>query len=267
MPVTNFKLMLMTLLFTAEACAGSWYGEPQKGWLWYKKQPKPVITKDTKPNNTSAAQTQRSPKQAPPTYKERLKKIQQNFAEIQARAVIEPTLENVQAMQRAQNFFIERSTEFTNVWMLSNLLSPENYRPEDQPYPQQRKLYKEQQQQQLTHKIKALAQQFGLFFVFKQDCPYCHQFAPIVREFVDTYGFDYKAISPEGSALPEFPDAVADNGTIALLNRDGIYPALFLVNPHNQQVIPLARGLVNSEALRDNFKTIIDALEGGMYGR
>lgn len=271
--MATFKITFMTAVMISPALAGSWYGEAQKGWLWYKKTPQPVIAKaiEEKPSYSKKSSPKSSPgretTQALPNYRDRLKQVQQHFEELQARAVINPTLDNVQAMQQAQNAFISRSTEFEKMWMLASLLSPENYRPEDQPYPHQRKLYRQHEQQQLTQKIKALAQRFGLFFVFKQDCPYCHQFAPVVRELVDTYGFDYKAISADGSALPEFPDAVADNGTIALINRDGIYPALFLVNPQSQQVIPLARGLVNSEALRDNFKTIIQSLEGATHGR
>jgi conjugal transfer pilus assembly protein TraF len=75
------------------------------------------------------------------------------------------------------------------------------------------------------------------------------------------YGFESKAISADAKALELFPDAETDNGTISVLNPEGIFPSLFLVNPQSRQVIPLARGLVSLSQLRENFKVIIRFLE------
>ncbi|WP_010303307.1 conjugal transfer protein TraF [Candidatus Odyssella thessalonicensis] len=245
--------------------AGSWYSEPPKGWLWYKKiaKPKKVIKEEaaSKPPLTAPAP------EKPVTYRDRLKQSQEQFEEIQAKAVMEPTLANVQNLYRAQNVMMDQATVFEKLWMLASLLDAQGYRESDQPFPLHRKIYQEKEEKQLDRQIKQMTRQFGLFFVFKQDCPYCHEFAPIVRQFIDQYGFEYKAISPQGQRLPAFPDAVADNGTIQILNPEGIYPALFLVNPTTRDVIPLARGLVNLSELRENMKIIIDSLKGAPYGR
>lgn len=187
--------------------------------------------------------------------------LRKNFEEIQAKAILEPTLDNVQMFQQAQNGIMNRATEFEKIWMLASLLASQNFRASDQPNPRHRKVYQGQLNHQLDQKIRRLTTTYGLFFIFKEDCPYCHEFAPIVKDLLTVYGFDCKAISGDGTGLELFPDAEADNGTIAVLNPEGIFPSLFLINPQSRQVIPLARGLVSLSQLRENFKVIIRFLE------
>lgn len=253
----NFKFFLiLTLLIYPSFGEGkipgysSWYAESQKGWLWYKKTLPPLIKKSQEQNPTKSH-----------VYTRRLELVRKGFDEILAKAVLEPTLNNVQMMQQAQNAVMDRASIFEKMWMLSSLLSSQTFRASDQPNPQHRKVYQEQNDHQLTSKIKGLAKSYGLFFLFKNDCPYCHEFAPIVKELMNLYGFEAKAVSADGKALKLFPDAETDNGTIAAINPEGIFPSLFLVNPKSRQVIPLARGLVSLSQLRENFKVIIRFLE------
>lgn len=244
-----------------ESQGQGWYGQSPMGWMWYKWQPLPKkkVKKDPE-DMVSKESNQTSPApSAPPSYTDRMKDVQKQFEELQNKAILEPTLENVQTFQRAQTVMMDHSEGFGKMWMLATLLSSQNYREADQPYPMHRKIYREQRDQELDRQIKGMTKVYGLFFVFKKECRYCHDFAPIVRNFIDTYGFDYKAISVDGEPLPEFPDTIADNGTIRILNPEGIYPMLFLVDPNGNQVIPLSRGLVNLDQLRDNLEVILQS--------
>ena len=134
-------------------------------------------------------------------------------------------------------------------------------RPEDNGTPLHRKIMQEQKEKELQHKIRRLAKETGLFFLFKQSCPHCHAFAPVVKEFAQQYGFEVKAISGDGGKLKEFPEAVPDNGIIQKVNVKGVYPALFLAHPPTGNVIPVAWGMTTPTQLMDNFTTIIKALE------
>ena len=249
----TFKSFFILLIFLISPAHSSWYMGEQKGWLWYKRN-LPIIKKEQK----SASKVL--------TYSGRMEALRKNFEEIQAKAIFEPTLENVQVMQQAQNAIMNRATEFEKYWMLASLLTSQNFRVSDQPSPKNRKIYNEQLDRQLDQKIRSLAKTYGLFFLFKEDCPYCHEFAPIVKDLMNSYEFECKAISADGKALDSFPDAETDNGTIAALNPEGIFPSLFLVNPQSRQVIPLARGLVSLSQLRENFKVIIRFLEEAPHG-
>ena len=248
-----FKSFLL-LIFLISPAHSSWYMGEQKGWLWYKRT-LPIIKKEKNELSKDL------------NYSGRMETLRKNFEEIQAKAILDPTLDNVQMMQQAQNNIMNRATEFEKAWMLASLLSSQTFRVSDQSNPQHRKVYQEQNDHQLTLKINRLAKSYGLFFLFKEECPYCHEFAPIVKDLMNHYGFEGKAIggrpstSADGKALELFPGAEADNGTIAALNPEGIFPSLFLVNPQSRQVIPLARGLVSLSQLRENFKVIIRFLE------
>lgn len=255
--MASFKFIACTLMiFISTLCQAEWVSSPQKGWHWYKKISKPIKIEDQKAKDKKPP----VPQSEPLSYRTQAKKFKEQFEEIQAKAVLAPTFENVKALQEAQTKAVNQASSFQEMWMLTSLLLGQGYRESDQPFPQQRQFYQEQQERQLAQYIRALAKVYGLFFIFKKECPYCHQFAPIVRQFIDTYGFAYKAISPDGSPLPEFPDAVADNGIIRSINDRGIYPALFLVHPQTQQVIPIAWGLTNFNDIKDNLKAILPML-------
>lgn len=239
----------------------SWYISPERGWLWYKRIPLPKkredkFLKDQKDQSESLT----APLKESHPYSAQMEKVRITFEEIQNKAILEPTLENVQTMQNAQNIIMNRATAFEKSWMLASLLNAGNFRESDQPSPSTRKIYLEKEGRQLDQQIHLLSKTYGLFFIFKNDCPYCHEFAPIVKQLVSTYGFEVKAISEDGQPLELFPDAVMDNGTIAKINPEGIFPCLFLINPHSREVIPLARGLLNLSELRENFAVIIQSL-------
>jgi hypothetical protein len=82
-----------------------------------------------------------------------------------------------------------------------------------------------------------------LFFLFRSDCPYCQQFAPLLQRFEQKFGLPVFAISLDGGTLPEFPRARVDNGIAATLNVAQV-PALFLASPRTNVITPLGYGVL-----------------------
>lgn len=156
---------------------------------------------------------------------------------------------------------MDRSDTFSKMWMLASLLSEQGYHHSSNPNNASQKIYKHQREQRLKSKLKQLSRHYGLFFIFKQDCPYCHQFAPLVSAFAAEYGFELKGISKDGGTLAGVTNISRDNGALAALNPEGIYPLLLLANPKTLEVIPIARGMVSESQLLENFNTIITFLE------
>jgi len=243
----------------------TWYEAPDQGWSWYIDPPRRSKTrkadKDKRQRPLSGSKEDQSDSNHSYVHTKEMEKLRKDFEELQAKAILNPTLENVQSFQKAYNSIINRSSSFEKTWMVSSLLSGDSYRESDQSSPKHRQIYQEKTEKQLEEDIFALAKTHGLFFIFKNDCPYCHEMAPVVRQLVDQYHFAIKAISPDGESVKEFPEAVKDNGTIPQINPEGVFPTLFLVNPHSGQTIPLARGLTSPSELKDNFKVIIQFLK------
>jgi len=253
--VISKKVIIISLILNQSCAAQPWQNRDPQGWLWYKRAPQQRVLeiKPKKKENDDKDSSTLS-------YRDRIKQVRENFEEIQSKAILEPTIENVRAFQRAQNAVLDKADEFQKMLMIAALIEA-NPITQSLSSTASRTIYYEEQAAELERDIKNLARTYGLFFIFKNDCPYCHQFAPTVKELIDTYDFDYKAISKDGLPLKEFPEAVLDNGMIAKLNPEGIYPCLFLVNPRTGEVIPLAKGLINMPQLKENFKAILQYLK------
>ena len=241
----------------ASADGGFNMKEPQ-GFHWYTAIPEKQEEQEASTNSTISPQT---PPQDP--YEKQMEKFKKDMERAQNRAILNPTYENVRVLKEYQDHAMNQSTDFAKMWMVVNFMEG-GLRPEDNADNQFRKIYSKQESQDLDLKISEIAQTHGLFFFFKQDCPYCHQFAPLLKRFAQKYGFEVKAISKAGGKLPSFPKSVQDNGMGATLNPNGAYPSLFLANPHTGEVIPVAEGMTSLEQLKQNFKHIFYVLERGV---
>ncbi|GAO98995.1 hypothetical protein Cva_01665 [Caedimonas varicaedens] len=261
--------LLLQILICLSAClfchahSKPFYGKHEEGWFWYQQEDKKALK--TNPYARDKERVSSSTPSSPlPTAQQKIKQIQQDFDEATAQAILNPTLAHVQNVMTLQRQIIERSTKFQERWMQASLFEGQHKRPEDNGTPLHRKLLQAQKEKDLHKKLRSLAKETGLFFLFKQKCPYCHAFAPVVKEFAREYGFDVKAVG-DGGTLKEFPDAVPDNGMSQKINPQGLYPALFLAHPPTGRVIPVAFGMTTPSQLLDNVSTILKALEGGTF--
>ena len=260
----HFKLCLLMFLWGLGSSllqAKPFYAQHDEGWFWYQREEKKELRTDTWKDKSVPS----TPSHKIPTAQEKVKQIQQDFEEATAQAILNPTLSNVQHVMTLQRQIIDRSSEFQETWMQASLFEGQHMRASDNGTPVHRKIMQEQKEKELHQKLRRLAKETGLFFIFREDCKFCHAFAPVVKEFSREYGFEVKAISGDGGVLKEFPDAVSDNGMIDKINVKRVYPALFLAHPPTGNVIPVAWGMTTPDQLLDNFSTIIKALEGRTF--
>jgi conjugal transfer pilus assembly protein TraF len=247
------------------APSGGFEMKDPQGFHWYsvserqsfqEGRSEKLIKKETKSQTPKSPSRQKGSKTL---YTERMKAFQKDLEEAQSRAILNPSYENVRTFKAYQDQVMTRATKFSEMWLMVNLMEG-GVREEDNNNLAFRKIYDGQEDQRLDEALKKVAKTHGLFFFFKQDCPYCHQFAPLVDRFAKAYGFEVKAISQEGGQLKEFPESVQDNGMGSKLNPEGIYPSLFIANPKTGEVAPLAWGFVSLADLKRNFKYILTAL-------
>jgi len=211
-----------------------------EGWHWYQDPPQkeePSPQKETrKPSfevRSSLSPTQRIEAQ---------KKEVEDALNL---AIMEPTTENVRNYIVLQKQVMDRSEEFANVWQKTIMTHPELDETLNHPSDQNAlHVYNDLKRQDMQKQIKALSQEYGLFFFFKGACPYCHGFAPLVKDFSKTYGWSVLAVSLDGGKVKEFPDAKTDNGIASRLNIQSV-PALLAIHPKTGDVIPLAYGMVS----------------------
>ncbi|GAO99064.1 hypothetical protein Cva_01739 [Caedimonas varicaedens] len=250
---------MYVLTMSASLAERPFYSQRDKGWMFYEKEipAKPVERLPRSKDLPDASKIR--------TAREKIKALEKEFEEATSAALLSPTFANVQKTIALQREILNKATAFQEMWMQVSLAEEQHKRPEDQDAPRHRKVLAEQKEKILHRKLKSLAQETGLFFAFKESCPYCHAFAPTVKEFAQAYGFEVQAVSGDGGKIKEFPQAVADNGMLKQLNPQGRYPALFLAHPTKNYVVPVAWGILSPSQLLLNMEAVITALEKGSF--
>jgi type-F conjugative transfer system pilin assembly thiol-disulfide isomerase TrbB len=76
-------------------------------------------------------------------------------------------------------------------------------------------------------------------FMYKESCPHCHNFAPVLADFSKTFKLSIEGYSLDGKALAPFEATPLTPELFQTLYVAGDYqpvvPALFLVNKHTLQ--------------------------------
>lgn len=238
------------------------------GWMWYEDPIKQEERLDQKSLSKKAPQETSPQKEAAPDVEaltpaeRRSRALGRQFEAQIALSLENPTFDNVRQAQQLQREILARADRFQKLWQQVSLLDPDSHTPAENPNTAYRQIQKRLKAERLDQKLRALAKEWGLFFLFKKGCPYCDHFAPQVKSLEQTYGFEVKAVSRDGGRLALFPKAASDNGALAALNPRGIYPSLLLAHPKSGAVIPVSWGLTSRAQLLDNFEIILRTLEG-----
>ncbi len=232
------RLMLFILWLPCTVFAHSFFEEHGKGWFWYED---PILEK--KQNEQSL-----SPKYDPTEEMEQFRKMVDHKLNL---AILRPTEENLRNYANTYFEVARRAQHFTDAYKLMLLRNPQyDYSLQHPMNHNARVIYDQLQTQAMEASIKQLATTHGFFFFFSGNCQYCKIFAPTVKRFAERYRISVMAISLDGSTLPEFPNAIRDNGAARTLKVTA-WPALFAVNPKTNQVMPLTNGAVSVSDLEE----------------
>jgi len=234
------SLLLLAMVSTAKA-DGYFYHEKQQGWHWYNE---PLKEEDS----VIKEQPMETPTSNP--IKE-LNALKEQVESAKAQAVLNPTPTHVKNYIELQNHIEQKATEFARVWQTVLWSNPALDVSLQKPTNQlARQVYADNHQSDKSLAISQLAQDYGFFYFFRSDCPYCHAFSPLLKQFELTYGIKIMAISLDGKTIPEYPDAKPDNGASQQLGVTTV-PALFAISPKNQVVIPITYGLISVDELAE----------------
>jgi len=228
-----------------------------EGWHWYQFQESGVREQESE---------KQEEEKLPQTPTQLIETQRKNLETKLHAAIVEPTQENLIAYITAQKALMDQSQKFSELWKQVVMTTPSLDETLIHPVDQNaRHIYYAVQHRDLTGRIKALAHEYGLFFFFRNNCPYCHQFAPIVKRFSQTYGWSVLAISLDGGTLPEFPSAKRNNGMAEKLQISHV-PALIALHPKSGQLIPLAYGLVSESEIEQRVE-ILTKFQAGDFKR
>lgn len=228
------RIFMLCLIMPIFASAQVFYDKPEQGWYWYDEN----RIEDSKqpPITTESAQAQ-------------LEALKKEVEDKKALALMNPTEENLKNYIRIQYEVNQRADLFATTWQKVVIKNPElDYTVKHPTNAVARRVYHQEQEAERKSSIDAFTNKYGLFFFFRSNCPYCHQFAPILNMFEQQYGLTVVPVSLDGKGLPEYPHPKPDNGIASKLNID-IVPAVIAVDPKTGETVPIAYGLVSVDEL------------------
>lgn len=238
-----------------------YWNNRERGWHWYEDPPAEV-----KPEKPSPAEVPTVPEVAKPIDKQekpkeaelaQFERMQKRLEELQHIAYITPSEENVRRYLTLKTEVVDRASHFADVWQRVVWATPA-LDPTVTGRPVNAKaleVFRDEERRSRDQNIASLASTHALFFFFRSDCPYCHQFAPLLKQFQAKYGIPIVPISMDGGSLPDFPSPRMDNGISAKLNVER-WPALFLLDAGAAKITPLGFGVLAESELIERLYTV-----------
>lgn len=198
---------------------------------------------------------------------ERMAAISQQLDELKAKAILEPTEENVIAYVRFQREQLDRASTFSDTWQRSLWQNP------DLDYTLQRPVNTVGKRAWLDNRkadrdavLTTLGQRYGLFYFYAQSCGACEIFGPILRSVADSHGMTVMAVSMDGGPSRDFPNYVVDSGQRARMGVAGSQtPALILFDTATRRTIPVGFGLLSAEEIMDRIFMLTNTKVGSDF--
>jgi len=234
---------------------GRYWNDRERGWFWGEVDPEPPEPKEVQPPEPKAEASPEPEKSAT----ERLEEFRAKVDEAKAKAVLNPTEENVSAYMALQKELMDKSAVFADVWKRAMWSQPDLGYAADKPIAgeglRERRRIESAQVQKAVDQVK---QDRGLFFFYAspENCPYCEVQSQHISRFADTYGIEAQAVSLDGSDNEYFPNARPDNGVAEAFGVKQV-PALFLVNPDTRKVDSLGYGVITDATIGERLRTVL----------
>lgn len=234
----------------------AFYCEERKlGYWFYCTRPKPAAKAEPQPSATV------------PDAVTRMEAITAELRELKARAILEPTPDNVTAYVRFQREQLDRASLFSDVWQRAIWQDP------DLDYTLQRPvstLAKRQWQDSRANErngvMAGLSKRYGLFYFFAQSCGACEVMAPIVRSVTGIWGITVRAISTDGGPSRHFPNYIVETNQRAKMGLEPkVTPAVVLWDALKGRPIPIGYGVMSADELQDRIYLLTQKEAGHDY--
>jgi len=201
------------------------------------------------------------------TYRKQLDQIGAQLEELKAKAILEPTPDNVIAYVRYQREQLDRASTFTDVWERAI------WQHSDLDYTLQRPVdtlgktaWLAQRKTDQEAVMASLSERYGLFLFYSASCGACEVFAPIVRTLADKYNISVLAVSMDGGPNPNFPRFVVNRGQYEKMGLSGgQVPALVLFDTYLKKPIPIGYGVMAEDEVMARIFTLTSVKPGSDF--
>lgn len=230
-------------------------GARKLGTWFYCDKPKP------RPN------TKPAPAIAPAAASERLAAISKQLDELKARAILEPSEQNVTAYIRFQREQLDRASTFSDVWQRTMWQNPElDYTLQRPVSTLAKRAWIDNRKAEQEAALRNLSRRYGIFYFYAQSCGACDIFAPILKSLATSSGFNVVAVSMDGGPNGVFPNYVVDVGQHAKMGLTSkATPALVLYDTVSRRPIPIGTGILSADEITERIFTLTSTKVGSDF--
>ncbi len=250
--MTRIIISLTLCFFASKSFAYSksnYCDEYGLGWHFYCQEAK---KQEDKKQNTKPE------KQNEEDYKQQLEKIKQDLEEKKAKAVIYPTEENIKDYMVYQQMVLNKSGTFADQWRRVVWKTPElDYTLKRPVSKVGKETWIDNRNEDVIKSIKNINERYGVFFLFRSDCHFCHKFAPILKSFQEKYGITIMPISMDGGGIPHFDNFTTNKGQVEKMGMEiKAVPATILFDKETRETIPVGFGVLSHSDLEERIYAI-----------
>lgn len=144
-------------------------------------------------------------KAALPSATEQIDAIAEQLDELKARAILQPTTENLTAYMRYQREQLDRASTFADQWSRAVWQNPDlDYTIQRPINALGKKTWANDRKDRKEGLMASLSQRYGLFYFYSSTCSACRVYSPLIRAMSDQYGLEVLAVSMDGGPMNNF---------------------------------------------------------------
>jgi len=203
-----------------------------------------------KPREKHEAQDRATPG---PTAMDRLGLITKRLDELRAKAILEPTTQNVSSYIRYQREQLDRASNFADTWQRTLWQDPTlDYTLQRPVNTLGKDAWLSQRKNDQQNTMASLSKRYGIFYFYSGECGACEAFSPVIRQISDQYNLTVLPVSMDGGANPYFKHFVVNSGQYEKMGLlGGMVPALVLFDTVTKQPIPIGYGVMAADEVMD----------------
>ncbi|WP_430427686.1 conjugal transfer protein TraF [Parasphingorhabdus sp.] len=213
------------------------------GYWFYCSKPRPKDDEETESASNAP----------PPSAAERLGAVTRQLRELKARAILDPSEENVTAYIRFQREQLDRASLFSDVWQRAIWQQPDlDYTLQRPVSTLAKRQWQDSRNGARDNVMANLGKRYGLFYFFAQSCGACEVMSPIVKSVSKRWKLTVRAISTDGGPSRHFPKYTVETGQRAKMGLEPkITPVLVLWDALKNRPIPIGYGILSADELQD----------------
>jgi conjugal transfer pilus assembly protein TraF len=251
-------------IFSPVLAESDWWGSdpwsnPERGFNWYPpdEQKQSVKKTEIEKNPFNGKNIRQI------TSVEALRK---EVVRLRDQAILEPTEKNIYAYLDANQYVMDKSSYFADMWRRVVWQHPEidyNVRNPQANFAQT--AIKERRGLESESLIEQLSKTHGILFFFRGDCDFCHIQAPVLKMLRDRYRMEVLAVSMDSKGIKEFPNAKRDNGISMMVSQGrgiDIVPAMYLISKDKKQIVQLGAGVLAMDELVERIRVLVATKPG-----